>query len=280
MATYKLWDVDPVTAGAEPVQVVDRSIQHYDLTATNATTGHYSTRAFTDPGEAVPTGIAQFIYDALKVLQYDGECVLVEDETTFAALPGDVLNLLGTKQPLWQTMNALVYATDINIENGRTSIKVGPAKHLGVDTLIELIRAWRARNRPQQSLTSFATGEAGGSSSEGALGRRMPNDNALDSDNAFKRVSAKDGAQRIVHDATAGKLLMEATAAATSTARIDLRLADCAKAVAPQAALTTDTFPPIKLRKYKVCVNIGGVDKTRTAIFAASDYFQEGTDPA
>ncbi|MBA4136774.1 MAG: hypothetical protein C0518_05605 [Opitutus sp.] len=104
--------------------------------------------SYTEP-EAAPEGLAEAIHGALSVLQYDGTVVLVESEATGLVSVGHVLNLTDALAA-WETMKALVQQAEIEIDSGRTTLVVGPAKHLGPDDLIELFRV----NRNRQPVTS------------------------------------------------------------------------------------------------------------------------------
>ena len=57
---------------------------------TNAETQTYSRLTSETEAEPVPAGLAQALYDAVSVLQYDGVLELTEEECSGAAAPGAV----------------------------------------------------------------------------------------------------------------------------------------------------------------------------------------------
>lgn len=137
------------------------------IKATNAQTKTYrfSTDVAATPAEEVPVGLAQAIYNAISVAQFDGSVSLVENEATRRVLIGRVLNLTGSLAD-WATMNALVQRARIDIERGVTEIQVGPPRQLGPDDLTELYRV----NRNRAPVTSYSTRTTGVSGGGGGLG--------------------------------------------------------------------------------------------------------------
>lgn len=141
------------------------------IKATNAVTKTYARTeavSFT-PAEAVPSGLAEQIHAAVSVLHYEGSVVLVETEPTINALVGRTLNLTGDLAA-WETMNAVVQSAAIALDDGRTFLRVGPPRHLGVGELVDLFRANRTR-RDVVSYLTRTTGKSGGATSRQGLGR-------------------------------------------------------------------------------------------------------------
>jgi hypothetical protein len=146
----------------------------------------YSTLESYDSGETVPSGLAQTIYDSLKDLQYSGSIELQEDEvgdwlTSKSILDrysiGCALNITGSKRTEWATMNAVIQQVTENLMNGTTSITIGPAEHLTINDIIDLMRLNRTRYTFVNPLTQ-ATGKLDGSGTT-----RMPDDIKRDSSN-------------------------------------------------------------------------------------------------
>lgn len=162
---------DPADAAKKERQVWPFSVV---IRATNATTRTYQ---FTEsssvtPPEEIPSGLAQAIHAAIAPLHYEGHVHLTEREPTVNALVGRVLNLTGDLAA-WATMNALVQAAAISIDDGRTELRVGPPRHLGVGDLIDLFRA----NRTRRAVTGFqtrTTGKSGGNAGQQGLSYHLP----------------------------------------------------------------------------------------------------------
>lgn len=132
-----------------------------EIVSTTATSGAYRAEESFTPGEAVPAGLAQVLYDALNPLVFDGKLSIVEQDCSGALAMGATLNLTGGAAA-WAGMNAMVQEITEDVEAGTTSASFGPAKHLGVDDLIELLRVNRQRQVFTNPLTR-QTGEAYGS---------------------------------------------------------------------------------------------------------------------
>jgi len=95
-----------------------------------------------ETAETPPSGLAQAIYNAVSVLQYEGQITFTEAECSGSVLVGNVLNLTGGLTA-WTTMAAQVQRIVEDIDRGQTEIGLGVAAHLGGRDLLELIRAFR-----------------------------------------------------------------------------------------------------------------------------------------
>lgn len=118
----------------------------------------YSVVSSKDPGEGVPSGIAQFLYDVHKGPLFSGSVSYTEEECAERIGLGDrvsldMLNASGvssTASPdyaLWRSMGATVQRVRYDLERGRTTVSFGPPKHLGLPDLVELLRQGRWRQR-------------------------------------------------------------------------------------------------------------------------------------
>lgn len=109
-------------------------------------------------GETAPTGLAQSLYDALSVLQYEGSVTLEQRDVPSVVHPGHVLHI---KQGLaaWATMGAQIQSVDEDVDMGTTRIVIGPAQQLGPQDLLELLRPNRSRHRALTQPTR-TTGQA------------------------------------------------------------------------------------------------------------------------
>ena len=140
---------------------------HVDIDLTNGPSGDYSTYSSITPGEGYiigAGGIAQYLYDALKVLQYDGETVKVEADFGAGVSVVNCLNLTGGRVE-WTTMNAQVQLVTEDFITHETRVKIGVAKHLSAAQLTSLLNMWRWRRlwynpAVRSDNTGAATGEA------------------------------------------------------------------------------------------------------------------------
>lgn len=163
-------DVSITTVGAVMIDKPSVMTVSHRYQATDLVTDTYST-TIASGGEAVPSGLAAQIYSAVSVLHWEGTVSFVELEVTGLANVGEVLNLTGGRTE-WTTMNALIQSVDYDLDNGRTTIHVGPAPFLGPGDLIELLRVNRSRQiHTSLSVRTLATG---GSSGSIAVGKNLP----------------------------------------------------------------------------------------------------------
>lgn len=129
-------------------QVVLNQLLSVKLVSTTLSTGTFTNRTGAaanedTPDEAVPYGLAQFLYDSLNPVQWQGRRKLTEAEITTTVKPGDVLNFTGTDQTAWSTARAQVQTVEIDIDRAQTTLIFGRAEVLGPQDFIELIHLWR-----------------------------------------------------------------------------------------------------------------------------------------
>lgn len=117
----------------------------FQCLTTNAVTGEYKAKTVTQYPEPIPTGLAQSIYDAINVLQFEGEVVLQEEEVSGQLLIGNLFNITGSATAEWAGMNALVQEVTENIDTGQTTVRFGPPKTLSAGELVDLLRVNRFR---------------------------------------------------------------------------------------------------------------------------------------
>lgn len=152
---------------------------------TNAQTQTYSRLTSATEAEPVPDGLAQALYDAASVLQYDGVLELTEQECSGVAAPGTLLNLTGGRSE-WATMAAQIQRIEEAVDLGQTRLIVGPAKHLGHADLATLLRVNRSR-RLSYRLNERTSGSGRGNAAKVEGGQQQPR-----SDSVF-RPSASSG---------------------------------------------------------------------------------------
>jgi hypothetical protein len=134
------------------------------VVGTNAETQTYSRLTSETEAEPVPEGLAQALYDAVSVLQYDGVIELTEPECSGTGAPGVLLNLTGGRAE-WASMAAQIQRVEEKLDTGLTKITVGPAHHLGRGELTTWLRANRNR-RISYRLGERTSGSGGGNAAK------------------------------------------------------------------------------------------------------------------
>jgi hypothetical protein len=111
--------------GAETAEATDvwgtskQRVLYTRVIGTNAETQTYSRLTSETAAEPVPAGLAQALFDAVGVLQYDGVLELTEPECSGVAIPGGLLNLSGGRAE-WATMAAQIQRVEESIDLGQT----------------------------------------------------------------------------------------------------------------------------------------------------------------
>jgi hypothetical protein len=147
------------------------------VVGTNAETQTYSRLTSATEAEPVPVGLAQALYDAVSVLQYDGALELTEQECSGVGAPGLLLSLTGGRAE-WATMAAQIQRVEERIDLGQTKITVGPAKHLGHAELTAWLRANRNR-RVSYRLSERTSGSGGGNAAKVQGGEQSPRSDSV-----------------------------------------------------------------------------------------------------
>lgn len=130
-----------------------------NIRITNGTSGTYSALGSYTAGEGVPAGLAADIYEAHSVLQYEGQLVFVGVDVPANLGMGCKINLTVGAVTY---ANLLVQAVAEDVGAGRMTVSVGPASHLGLGDLVELLRVNRYRltiNNPRTRTTSTVSGD-------------------------------------------------------------------------------------------------------------------------
>jgi len=150
------------------------------IMATDAVTGSYSAISTFEAGETVPTDLAQDIYNAHATLQYEGSLDIVASEVASSIGMGKKLTI----QMAGATFsNLLIQRITERLATGQTSIDIGPASHLGLTDLIELLRVNRYR-----LIYNMPASQTGGSIGTGPvqLGKETQKENTTATDVALK----------------------------------------------------------------------------------------------
>ena len=218
----------------------------FQCTSTNAATGNYRQEQVSNYGEPQPVGLAQNIYEAISVLQFEGEVVLQEEEVSGRVLIGNLFNLTGSATSEWVAMNAMVQEVTENIDTGQTTVRFGPPKRLSAGELVDLLRVNRFRfiSSPYSQPIS-GTPQGGGG--EVALTADTPEKNSSHADgpDQVHVVSATiDGSSAVVKSIAGGQTCSTFWGAPDGTApgSITISLADA-------------NGNTLKIQPLKVCQN-------------------------
>lgn len=249
------------TTGTDGSTTVDVRDEVFDvnIVTTDAETQTFSMLASFEAGEDVPAGLAESLYDALSVLEWEGRIVTVEQEITGDITLGTKVNVTGGRTE-WETMGAVVQSTDDDVDSGTSTIVFGPPQQLGPRDLVELLRVNRFRLRitPQSVRTTGTT-----SSGAIALGNSTPQENATRGLAERKFSSVKNGNYRVDIDTQSGPGI--ALTEDGTTVAIELTgYGDCrGRIIGPNGAIYLDTADldgnTIQPREVSICVN--GVQK-------------------
>jgi hypothetical protein len=147
------------------------------IIGTNAQTQIYNRLTSETEAEPVPAGLAQALYDAAGILQYDGALELTEEECSGVAKPGGLLNLTGGRAE-WTTMSAQIQRVEEQVDLGQTRVTVGPAKHLGHADLATMLRANRHR-RISYRLSERTSGSGSGNAAKVQGGEQLPRSDSV-----------------------------------------------------------------------------------------------------
>tara|TARA_B100000965_G_scaffold142976_1_gene119116 strand:- start:640 stop:2412 length:1773 start_codon:yes stop_codon:yes gene_type:complete len=129
--------------------VIDRDVA-VRIHATDAETQVYEHMVSLEEAEVTPVGLAKSLYEATSVLAYDGFIELETCEVDLNPYLGAVLNICGGR-PEWAGMRAVIQELREDVDRGKMRVRFGPAKHLGPDDLVELLRVNRRRRATRRA---------------------------------------------------------------------------------------------------------------------------------
>lgn len=232
---------------------------------TNAVSGIYSSQEFT-AGEAVPTGLAQSMYEGFSTLQYEGQPTLVADEVPGLAM-GTSLTIT---TPALTIAGLLVQGISGDLASGTISPQLGPPAQVGLTDMIEMLRVNRRRltfNLPSRRSTGKVNGsnriQLGDSTAKENTTTEVLNRSLL----AIEKAEDSPGTTvaRVENDAINKKIVIEVKAASgerdTSHGSVELKLDD---------TLGTDGQKhAVKLQQVLVCIQ----GNRLAAIASISDLF-------
>ena len=137
---------DTDTSG-NPITKGNTTQHHVDMEVTNGLTQAYTALASTTPGEAYiigSGGIAQYLYNHLNVLQYEGNYAKVEVVFGTGVTLRNAINF-SNGATAWTTMNAQPQSIRRHYGKKTTEVQIGVAKHLNSGQLSALLNMWRYR---------------------------------------------------------------------------------------------------------------------------------------
>lgn len=174
----------------------------YDLlvTTTNLDTRNYSKLDSMDSGEEVTGGLAAALFASWGRLYYEGQVVIDREDVGGILSMGSVVNVIGGLGE-WAAMASMVQSITEDVDQGRTTIVVGPPKQVSIDDVVSLLRRFRSRG-PAWHAKARETGKAADSGKAIDLGGPMPK---------HENTSANTSVESLVitgydADATTGKI--------------------------------------------------------------------------
>lgn len=163
---------------------------------TTVKSGSYSTTTSSQAGEVEPAGLAQALYEALSVLEWEGELRTVQREIRGRLSVGNRCNVLGFRSE-WSDMGAVIQEVIESIDTGETVARFGPPQHLGPRDLVELLRVGRFRyNYTAPSARSSGSAASSNLSSGGTLPRQNGDGGA----NVLQRLVVQVGGGKVILD--------------------------------------------------------------------------------
>jgi hypothetical protein len=126
---------------------LNTAMHHVDMVVTNGLTQAYTTLATSTPGETAiigAGGIAQYLYNHMNVLQYEGNYAKVEVVFGTEVTLRNAINFSGGADA-WTAMNAQPQSIRRHYGKKTTEVQIGVAKFLNSGQLSALLNMWRYR---------------------------------------------------------------------------------------------------------------------------------------
>lgn len=111
---------------------------------TNLASGTFTRLTITSYAEPVPSGMAQWFYNNLSVLIWEGQITIVDEDIPSTQFLGKKLNITGGLSA-WTTMGAVVNSTTESLDDGTLVVNFGVSKWLSPSEIIDLLRVTRSR---------------------------------------------------------------------------------------------------------------------------------------
>lgn len=114
----------------------------FEVTCTDATTKIYKGVSSWTPGEDIPTGIAEAIYNSIVSSCRWQASITLEQENIIPPCVGKKLNITGGSSA-WETMGAPISGFWFDLGSGTATIEAGPAGSLSPHEFVDLQRQMR-----------------------------------------------------------------------------------------------------------------------------------------
>ena len=240
-------------------------VDHKEIITTDAPVGDnvlWATNTITE-SEPRPTGLAQYLYEAMRTADWQGNVVLTGTRCSFLVSQRSSLNLHGTNDPRHDSMNAPVQDVVHTIRSGAhtTEIICAPKQILGLDRMLELLRAWRTPRRIVNAalINNGTPGSNGNADVE--LADPPVLENTIGGTKTREQFSVNSGSNRIDSDATS-PLHKVSTGAVNSTTTPGREVHTSGSKIVD--VNTADVTGTAKFRATQICVQISGVQTSYT----------------
>lgn len=255
-------DVDP-TSGVKLEKLTKLRIP-VQLVSTTAPAGesNYSAVDSEEEGEQAPAGLAQYLYESMSRLEYEGSVMITQNELTAFIGPGNRLNILGTQEAGHATMKARVQVVDEYIDQGQTVVNFGATPVLSLGTILEFMRATRHRRRWTRSEVQV-NGESPNEITV-SLGKATANVNTITGDQQHKFFAVQDTAKRIELDGNQKRIRISETGV-TPTAELQTLATESRLALAGSAT-TSGTLTSSATNSKLSLSGAGGVINADSAL--------------
>lgn len=221
--TYDL-DVDP--SSNVRLQKVTRHRIPVQLVSTTAPAGvsTYEDEDTEEEGELQPVGLAQYLYNSLNPLEYEGAVETTQRECTGFIGPGNTLSITGTGIAAHALMSARVQSVEELIDTGQTMVRFGSTPALSLSAILDFMHASRHRRR----WTRSSVQEDGESPNSGnvQLGEATANNNTITGEKQRSLFAVHHGTSaagnRVELDANASGGVMTVTLKNLAVTAVDL----------------------------------------------------------
>lgn len=139
---------------------------------TNGVTADYWATSSVLDAEAVPSNLAQYIYEAFATRQFDSSFVRVGESASGIITMENKVNYSNGRAE-WATMNAQIQGINKNLGRGTVSVETGVSKHLSSSQLMDYFRMFRFRRNwynPATRATGLTSDSGGQVTMPEALG--------------------------------------------------------------------------------------------------------------